>query len=160
MFAPAERRRVIKTLNAALQDAVSDPEITKTWADQGFTTSRRINARPRRPARDEERMNVGVRSSATIIFRSHSKSSCQRTAQRAGCNTCSSQSHIWPSRCLVIDLAVVVAAFFAREDSSSCPSSPQHRSILRSAGSAHVPCSIRKGQLIFCTTPSITAPGA
>jgi tripartite-type tricarboxylate transporter receptor subunit TctC len=27
---------VIKTLNAALQDAVSDPEIVKTWADQGF----------------------------------------------------------------------------------------------------------------------------
>ena len=29
---------MIKTLNAALQDAVSDPEIIKTWADQGFTT--------------------------------------------------------------------------------------------------------------------------
>jgi len=39
MFAPsATPPEVIKTLNAALQDAVSDPEIIKTWADQGFTT--------------------------------------------------------------------------------------------------------------------------
>jgi tripartite-type tricarboxylate transporter receptor subunit TctC len=37
MFAPAGTPpEVIKTLNAALQDAVSDPEIVKTWADQGF----------------------------------------------------------------------------------------------------------------------------
>jgi putative tricarboxylic transport membrane protein len=39
MFAPAATPpEVIKMLNAALQDAVSDPEIIKTWADQGFTT--------------------------------------------------------------------------------------------------------------------------
>jgi tripartite-type tricarboxylate transporter receptor subunit TctC len=37
MFAPAGAPpEVIKTLNAALQDAVSDPEILKTWEDQGF----------------------------------------------------------------------------------------------------------------------------
>jgi tripartite-type tricarboxylate transporter receptor subunit TctC len=39
MFAPAATPpEVIKTLNAALQDAVSDPEIIKTWPDQGFAT--------------------------------------------------------------------------------------------------------------------------
>jgi putative tricarboxylic transport membrane protein len=37
MFAPAGTPpEVIKTLNTGLQDAVSDPEIIKTWADQGF----------------------------------------------------------------------------------------------------------------------------
>jgi tripartite-type tricarboxylate transporter receptor subunit TctC len=37
MFAPAGTPpEVIKTLNTALQDAVSDSEIVKTWADQGF----------------------------------------------------------------------------------------------------------------------------
>jgi len=38
MFAPTGTPpEVVKKLNAALQDAVSDPEIIKTWADQGFT---------------------------------------------------------------------------------------------------------------------------
>ncbi|HET9688907.1 MAG TPA: tripartite tricarboxylate transporter substrate-binding protein, partial [Pseudolabrys sp.] len=38
-FAPAGTPpEVIKTLNTALQEAVSDPEIVKTWADQGFAT--------------------------------------------------------------------------------------------------------------------------
>ena len=37
MFAPAGTPSdVIKTVNAVLQDAVSDPEIIKTWDDQGF----------------------------------------------------------------------------------------------------------------------------
>jgi tripartite-type tricarboxylate transporter receptor subunit TctC len=39
MFAPAATPEpVIKTLNAALQEAVSDPEIVKKWTNQGFDT--------------------------------------------------------------------------------------------------------------------------
>jgi len=37
MFAPSGTpEAVIKTINAALQDAVSDPTIVKTWEDEGF----------------------------------------------------------------------------------------------------------------------------
>lgn len=38
MFAPASTpEAVIKTLNAALQEAVSDPELLKVWAAEGFS---------------------------------------------------------------------------------------------------------------------------
>ena len=52
MFAPAGTPEpVIKTLNEALQTAVSDPANLKTWAAQDVSVFRPISVRLRRPAR-------------------------------------------------------------------------------------------------------------